>query len=182
VEKRRWIVLLISFNFAFLAVLGGFIYQKHLEIERLSEGMPESVPVFYHVEPAEPESSIDAARAEAAAFLDLRESLFTSAGSREGYRPAYVFAARVDGGTLAVEVCKEGGGVRRVTNDREVPTAALRTEEGLEIALAFLARKGYEGAELRDWWREGHQVTARFAVAKVTVGLDNGRIMGFLRE
>jgi len=180
VDRRRWIALLISFNFAFLAVLGGFIYQKHLEIERLSEGMPESIPVFYLIEPAEPESTIDMARAEAAAFLDLRESLFSHAGSREGYRPAYVFAARVDGGALTVEVCKDGGEVRRVTNDREVPTATLPTEDGLEIARAFLARNGYEGAELRDWWREGNQVTARFATAKVTVGLDNGRVMGFL--
>ena len=180
-EKRRWIVLLISFNFAFLAVLGGFIYQKHLEIERLSEGMPESVPVFYLIEPTEPESTVDAARTEAAAFWDLRESLFSHTGSREGYRPAYVLAARVDGGAFTVEVCKEGGGVLRATNDRDVPSAALTTEEGVEIARAFLVRNGYGGAELRDWWREDNQVMAQFGSAKVTVGLDNGRVMGFLR-
>ena len=180
-DRRRLIILLISFNFAFLAVLGGFIYQKHLEIERLSEGAPESVPVFYVMEPAEPESSIDAARAEAAAFLDLRESLFSHSGSREGHRPAYVFSARIDGGALTVEVCKEAGEVRRVANDREVPSATLTTEEGLEIARALLLRDGCEAAELCDWWRDGNQVTAQFDRVKVTVGLDNGRVMGFLR-
>jgi len=35
VDKRRWIALLISFNFAIIFVLGGFVYQKYLEIERL---------------------------------------------------------------------------------------------------------------------------------------------------
>jgi len=181
VEKRRWLALLISFNFAFLAVLGGFIYQKHLEIERLSEGIEESVPVFYPVEKSEPESTVDAARVEVAAFLDLRESLFSHTGSREGARPAYVFAARIDGGELVVEVCKEQGEVLRAANAREVPNASLTTEEGLEIARAFLTRNGYETMELRDWWREDNQVTAHFARAKVTVGLDNGRVTGFLR-
>jgi len=34
-EQRRWTILLISFTFALSAVLGGFVYQKHLEIEEL---------------------------------------------------------------------------------------------------------------------------------------------------
>ena len=34
-DKRRWIVLLISFNFAIIFVLSGFVYQKHLEIGQL---------------------------------------------------------------------------------------------------------------------------------------------------
>ncbi|MCL2568832.1 MAG: germination protein YpeB [Oscillospiraceae bacterium] len=33
-ETRRFIVLLISFNFAVIVILGGFVYQKHLELER----------------------------------------------------------------------------------------------------------------------------------------------------
>jgi len=35
VDTRRLAVLLISFNFALLAILGGFVYQKHLEITQL---------------------------------------------------------------------------------------------------------------------------------------------------
>ncbi|MCL2563883.1 MAG: germination protein YpeB [Oscillospiraceae bacterium] len=34
-DKRRWIVLLISFNFALIFVLAGFIYQQRLELGQL---------------------------------------------------------------------------------------------------------------------------------------------------
>ena len=233
-EQRRWIVLLISFNFAIIAVLGGFVYRKHLEIEqlhfvqryteaRLSETVAEislahykgqygtspevfsallarvlervpdfvrpeagqtgHVAVFCPMEEAVPAASVEAAKAQAAAFTGLSQSVFTYVGNHR-------FRARVDGGDFVVQVCPEGGQVLWAENSREVRAAFLTVEEGLGKARTFLERNGYESMELRHWQLEAHQIAATFVSVqdgvllypdwvRISVGLDNGRVTGF---
>ena len=183
-RPRHMIIRLISFNLAVIAILGGFLYQKHLEVARIAEHAVDSVPVFGVVEETNPaRTSIEQAQREVAAFTGHRQDIFTHIGG-------YTFLARVDGGDFIAEVCPESGRVLRTANARQAYAAHLSAEEGLEIAAAFLAQNGYAHLTLRHWRREAHQVKAQFVAERdgvliypkrveIRVALDNGRVTGF---
>jgi len=152
------------------------------------------VPVFAPISAAPLTTvGVERARAEAAAFAGLRESIFTHVDTQAEGLSVYQFFARVDGGDFLVEVCQVSGRVVRAENTRQVRRPSLSAEEGLEKARDFLARNGYGAMTLRHWWQEDHQVAANFvpvrdgvlfypAEVQIRVGLDNGRVTGFLAE
>lgn len=132
----------------------------------------------------------DEARAAAARFLSLKPEIFDFVSESGGALPTWDFSARVDGGELFVRVSKAGGLVVELLNSRPVAEQILTREQAIETAAAFLEEQGYPGmAESYDI-RQGNILTVNFAATqdgvicypdliKVSVALDNGRIVGF---
>ena len=91
-----------------------------------------------------PQVEESAARAAAAAFLGLREELFTLTATGEGVLPTYGFTALVDGGELYVEVTRQGGQVLQLFSSRPVGEEVLTRAEGCQAAEAFLGSHGFQ--------------------------------------
>lgn len=136
------------------------------------------------------EISQDDARAAAAAFLDLKPEIFSLVSAGEGRIPTWGFSAAVDGGEVYLEVTRQGGMVASLMNSRSVGEAVLTPEEAVETAAAFLAARGYAGLSPSYHINQDNRLTVNFAACqgevvcypdliKVTVALDNGRIVGF---
>lgn len=132
----------------------------------------------------------DEARAAAAKFLDLKPEIFDFMAENAGKIPCYCFSAAVDGGEVYVSVSKQGGLVVEVMNSRAVAEAALSREEAASAAADFLVRRGYPNMVESYSIDQGNVLTVNFAASqdgvicypdlvKVSVALDNGRIVGF---
>lgn len=125
----------------------------------------------------------------AASFLELKPEIFTFVSAGSGEIPTYAFSALVDGGELYVEVTQAGGQILGLMNSRWVGEATLSREEGLEIAGAFLAQKGYGDLTPTYSILQDGALTVNFAAVqdgvvcypdliKVSVALDNGSLVG----
>ena len=137
-----------------------------------------------------PQVSVQEAQTAAATFLNLKPEVFTLASEGAGEIPTYGFTARVDGGSLWVEVTRTGGQILSVINDRAVSEAVLSQEEGQQAAAAFLEERGYAGMVPTYFIQQEGVLTANFAavqdgvvcypdLVKVSVALDSGRLVGF---
>ena len=82
-----------------------------------------------------PQVSEAEARRAAAAFLGLREDIFTLSAQGEGQLPTWGFSALVNGGELYVEVTRQGGQVLQVLSSRPVGEASLSAQgaEGEDV-------------------------------------------------
>ena len=135
----------------------------------------------------------DEARLAAARFLDLKPELFTLVSAGSGRLPTYSFSAMVDGGELYVEVTRRGGLVVELLHSRPVESAALSRDEAVAAAAAFLTSRGYPNMTESYFIDQGNVLTINFAaqqgevlcypdLVKVSVALDNGRVVGFESE
>ncbi len=135
----------------------------------------------------------DEARLAAARFLDLKPELFTLVSAGSGRLPTYSFSAMVDGGELYVEVTRRGGLVVELLHSRPVESAALSREEAVAAAAAFLTSRGYPNMTESYFIDQGNVLTINYAaqqgevlcypdLVKVSVALDNGRVVGFESE
>ena len=75
-----------------------------------------------------PQVSEAEARRAAAAFLGLREDIFTLSAQGEGQLPTWGFSALVNGGELYVEVTRQGGQLLQVLSSRPVGEASLSAQ------------------------------------------------------
>lgn len=137
-----------------------------------------------------PQVSPDEARMAAGAFLGLKPSIFTLTSSGGGSLPVYGFSAKVDGGETYLEVSRAGGRVVELLSSRAVNEATLTRDQGLQIAADFLLSQGYPFMRQTYTVEQGNVLTVNFAfvqgevlcypdLIKVSVALDNGRIVGF---
>ena len=145
----------------------------------------EAVSVFAET-PVRPAISAENALDRAAAFMALSPGIFSHIGSDDTHR----FQARVDGGILTVEVGRAYGQVHRAENSRRVPRTQKSPEEGLALAQAAVRRSGHDHMEPRYQKVRDNTVIADFFYVRdgvvfypdhvrVSVGLDNGRVIGF---
>lgn len=136
------------------------------------------------------EISSSEALQRAAAFLGTKSSLIKLSGERGGSLPVYMFYANDDGGTLSFEVTKKGGIVTDVFNSRLVKTSIIAPKDGVKIATRFLQQKGYKNMKQSYQIVDGNILTVNYAytqdnvvcytdLIKVSVALDNGKIVGF---
>ncbi len=140
-----------------------------------------------------PEITKEEAVKRAADFTGMAEERFTVEYERGGAIPVYVLSARSLHGSLIVEVSVAGGVVTRLKNTRTAGESIMTVEDGVAIAEKFLASHGYDGMEKSYYHIEDGAVTVNFActqegvtcypdLAKVTVALDTGRVVGFESE
>lgn len=137
-----------------------------------------------------PEITAAEAQSRAGAFLGMKSIDVKIVGERGGSLPVYVLTAPADGGAVTVEVSKRGGVVVTQFNGRTVENAVMSTQDAAKIAMRFLAAKGWSGMTQSYEMQENNILTVNFAyqensvifypdLIKVSVGLDNGCIMGF---
>ena len=140
-----------------------------------------------------PQVSEAEARRAAAAFLGLREDIFTLSAQGEGQLPTWGFSALVNGGELYVEVTRQGGQVLQVLSSRPVGEASLSAQEGRQKAAEFLSERGYQDMDPSYSIRQGGILTVHFAsrqdgvycypdLVKVGVALDTGDVVSFESE
>ena len=137
-----------------------------------------------------PQVSEAEARRAAAAFLGLREDIFTLSAQGEGQLPTWGFSALVNGGELYVEVTRQGGQVLQVLSSRPVGEASLSAQEGRQKAAEFLSERGYQDMDPSYSIQQGGILTVHFAsrqdgvycypdLVKVGVALDTGDVVSF---
>ena len=153
-------------------------FSQHLEgrAPRMLEGLPQV--------------SEEEARQAAAAFLRLREEVFTLTAQSEGSLPCYGFTALVDGGELYLQVTCQGGQILSLFTSRVPGEAVLSRWEGVERAAALLEEKGFADMAPSYSVEEGGVLWVNFApveegvycypdLVKVGVALDTGELAGF---
>ena len=132
----------------------------------------------------------DEALMEAADFLDISEKKIKFSGEREGNLPVYMFFANADGGTISIEVTKQGGIVAAAFNSRIVEKSVLEAKDASKLAQRYLEKKGYKSMTKSYEIMDGNTLTVNFAytkdgvicypdLIKVHVALDSGKIIGF---
>jgi germination protein YpeB len=132
----------------------------------------------------------DTALQAAAKYMGLKPNIFTPAGEYQCDIPLYCFTADVDGGEMSVCVTKKGGKLFSMLNSRDVPEASLSSKEAIEAAVEFLYKNGFSSMKESYWSLNGNVMTINFCyeqdgvlfypdLVKVSVALDNGRIVGF---
>ena len=130
------------------------------------------------------------AREAAARFTGLKDSVFELYAVSEGALPTYCFSAPVDGGELTIAVTRQGGKVLTMRNARSVYEESISVEQAVELAKTFLEERGYANMVDSYYTKYDGSVLVNFAYAqdgvicypdlvKVSVALDNGRIVGF---
>lgn len=136
------------------------------------------------------EITSDEALKRAAVFLGTKSNIIRSGGERGGSLPVYLFYANDDGGTISFEVTKNGGVVAAVFNSRLVKTSVMKPTDAITIATRFLQSKGYKDMKQSYQIVDGNIMTVNYAytkdnvvcypdLIKVSVALDNGKIVGF---
>ena len=137
-----------------------------------------------------PQVGKDEARAKAADFLGLRPEVLSLTSQGDGVLPTWGFSATVDGGELYIEVTKQGGKVLSLFSSRTVGEAALSPQEAVDVAVRFLAERGFGSMEESYHINQGNVLTVNFAprengvllypdLVKVSVALDTGTVTGF---
>lgn len=130
------------------------------------------------------------AQKKAAEFLGTKSGIIRSSGERGGNLPVYMFYANDDGGTISFEVTKNGGYIAAVFNSRLVKTSIIKPKDGVKITDRFLQQKGYKDMKQSYQIVDGNVLTVNYAyttdnvicytdLIKVSVALDNGKIVGF---
>ena len=130
------------------------------------------------------------AREAAARFTGLKDSVFELYAVSEGALPTYCFSAPVDGGELSIAVTRQGGKVLTMRNARSVYEESISVEQAVELAKTFLEERGYANMVDSYYTKYDGSVLVNFAytqdgvicypdLVKVSVALDNGRIVGF---
>jgi germination protein YpeB len=169
----------------------------------MEEEFPETPTLIYdgpfstHIEGMTPkllegreEITAEEALKRAAAFFGTKSGVIKPSGERGGSLPAYIFFANDDGGTISFEVTKRGGIVSDVFNSRLVKSSVITQKDAVRIAARFLREKGYENMRHSYQYADGNTLTINYAyvqngvicypdLIKVSVALDNGRIVGF---
>lgn len=136
------------------------------------------------------EVDADSALQAAAKFTGLKPSIFKLTGEYQGDMPQFCYTADVDGGELSICVTKKGGKPYSMLNSRDVPEASLSSKQAVEAATEFLNANGFSSMKDSYWILNGNVMTINFAyeqdgvicypdLVKVSVALDNGRIVGF---
>lgn len=126
----------------------------------------------------------------AADFTGLKPNIFELDSEYAGDLPQYCFSAAVDGGELSICVTKKGGKVLSMINSRDVPEASLSSKQAVQAATDFLCENDFSSMKESYWILNGNIMTINFAytqdnvicypdLVKVSVALDNGRIVGF---
>jgi germination protein YpeB len=154
-------------------------------------------PFSQHINVREPKVLLDLQEINRAAaarvvseFTGLNQSVFEQDADSDGAIPQYCLNAAVDGGTMRVCVTKKGGKVFSIINSRDVLSAKLSAQEAIDAGKAFLEEHGFSSMKESYWTRNGNMMIVNFAYAqdgvicypdliKVSVALDNGRIVGF---
>ena len=169
----------------------------------MEEEFPETPTLIYdgpfstHIEGMTPkllegkeEITAEEALKRAAAFLGTKSGIIKSSGERGGSLPAYMFYANDDGGTISFEITKRGGIVSGAFNSRLVKSSVITQKDAVRIATRFLREKGYDNMRQSYQYADGNTLTVNYAymkdgvicytdLIKVSVALDNGRIVGF---
>ncbi len=136
------------------------------------------------------EITSDEAVKKAAAFLGTKSSIIKLTGERAGSLPVYMFYANDEGGTITYEVTKKGGYISAVFNSRLVKSSIIKPKDGVKLAEKFLQQKGYNNMKQSYQLVDGNVLTVNYAytkdnvicytdLIKVSVALDNGKIVGF---
>jgi germination protein YpeB len=126
----------------------------------------------------------------AADFMGISKSILKSDGERGGNLPVYIFYANTDGGTVSIEVTKQGGYVTSAFNSRLVQNALIEPKDAVKIADRFLEKNGYKSMKHSYQLNEKNILVINYAytkdgvtcypdLVKVSVALDNGKIVGF---
>jgi germination protein YpeB len=130
------------------------------------------------------------ALSEAADFMDISEKKIKFSGERDGNLPVYMFFANADGGTISIEVTKQGGFVVAAFNSRIVEKSVMEAEDASKLAQRYLQKKGFKSMTKSYEVKSGNTLTVNFAyttngvicypdLIKVTFSLDNGKLVGF---
>ena len=138
----------------------------------------------------EAEVTQEQALENAADFTGINISKIKYSGDREGNLPVYMFYANADGGTISIEVSKQGGHIVDAFNSRIVKQSIMEAADAAKIAQRYLQKKGYRSMVKSYEIIDGNTLTANFAytqdgvicypdLIKVYVALDNGKIVGF---
>lgn len=136
------------------------------------------------------EISQEEALDKASAFMDVKKKLLKFNGERAGNLPVYMFYANADGGTISIEVTKNGGHISDAFNSRQVEKSVIGSKDAEKNAMRFLEKKGYKNMKQSYTMNDGNALTVNFAytindvicytdLIKVTVALDTGKIVGF---
>lgn len=123
-------------------------------------------------------------------FFDLRPEAFEYAGKGNGKLKTYYYTAKVDGGNMYVEITQQGGLVLNMFNSRSVLTQKISADAAVSKAEQFLIDNGYENMQRSYYQINNNVLVANFAYSqdgvicypdliKVSVAMDNGRIVGF---
>ena len=126
----------------------------------------------------------------AADFMGISVNKIKYSGEREGNLPVYMFYANADGGTISIEVSKQGGYVVDAFNSRIVEKSVMEAADASKIAQRYLQKKGYKNMTKSYEIIDGNTLTVNFAytqdgvicypdLIKVYVALDSGKIVGF---
>lgn len=152
-----------------------------------SEHIEDKNPVMLEGKDVVPAEEV---KTKAAEFFGLRGEAFEDAGSGDGKVKTYSFSARVDGGEMYVEATQVGGFISSMINSRSVSEAKISAEVAVEKAAEFLKSHGFESMHRSYYEIRNNVLTANFAyeqdgvicypdLIKVSVAMDNGRIVGY---
>lgn len=134
--------------------------------------------------------SQETAQAALADFLGLKSEIFSLTSAGEGRIPTWGFSAAVDGGELYAEVTRQGGLVISLMNSRPVGTTTISATEAVQLGADFLRAQGYSDMTPSYFINENNVLIINFAaqqngvfcypdLIKVSIALDNGRVVGF---
>lgn len=126
----------------------------------------------------------------ASKFTGLKTGSLTVSGSREGDMPVYIVTGSAYGGDVTVEVTKAGGHISYYSNSRNVGESQMSRENAVEAAKEFLTEHGYDSMTDTYWTVTDGILTVNLAYSqeevtcyndliKVSVAMDNGRVVGF---
>lgn len=132
----------------------------------------------------------DEARSFAADFLGLRPEVLTAFDQGDGVLPTWGFTAMIDGGEAYIEVTQIGCKVISLFSSRVVADSNISIEDALDLAAQFLDHHGYKDMQESYYFNQGNVLTVNYApkqdnvlcypdLVKVSVALDNGRVVGF---
>jgi hypothetical protein len=82
----------------------------------------------------------DKAMEIALSFMGIDKGVLQADGARAGSLPVYTFYANTDGGTVSIEVTKQGGIVASAFNSRVVRNSVMAPEDAVKIAGGFWKR------------------------------------------
>jgi len=165
----------------------------------IEEEFPEIPTLIYdgpfsqHIKDASPkllegEGKISETEAQKAAaeFLDIEPNQLQSLGKSKSTIPCYYFTT----GDMSIEVTEAGGKVMNFLGSHETDDATMGASDAISIAKKFLSERGYESMAESYHMIENGVCTVNFAyeqagvtcypdLVKVSVSLDDGKVMGF---
>ena len=127
---------------------------------------------------------------KAAAFFGLDQASLSVIGMAEGRISTYLIGGSGKSDEVTISVSRQGGEVLQMLSSREIGTQSLTPEEGAEKAAMFLEERGFAGMHRSYYITQAGVLTANFAATqdgvvlypdliKVSVGLDDGQVVGY---